>query len=58
MVTILVRYLCWGCEAEKVVEEEIEENVDFQEIDRWNLCPSCIEKGKEHSENHSLQNLS
>ena len=40
---VLIRYLCWGCGAEKDIYEEIEEIVDAMEIEQWNLCPSCQE---------------
>lgn len=43
---VLVTYLCWGCGQEKVVVEDIEEPfVDFEEMEKWNLCEECANKG-------------
>ena len=44
MTLIPVTYRCWGCGESKEVKEPAPESPPVPALEKWNLCPDCVNK--------------
>ena len=42
-----VVYLCWNCGSKFIKIEEVDIKLHLPYVERWNVCPDCLDKSKE-----------